>query len=126
MFKRKTTLPARPPIPSKDEIIDDLTQATPDDVVFKIDPKDKLFILDAHDINDLPEDLNDSGLKDQTEFLDPHQAYIKVASFMEKMNHLEKHLSELEKNKNNLKILEENLLSDITKVEEEFKKRSET
>ncbi|CAL1286883.1 unnamed protein product [Larinioides sclopetarius] len=125
MFKRKTALPARPPIPSKDEIVDDLTQATPDDVVFKIDPKTKLNLSDVHGMISLP-DLKDPAPRDQSDDLDPNQAYLKVASFVEKMNHLEKYLTELERNKNNLENLEESLLTDIAKVEEEFKKRSET
>ncbi|GBN70506.1 hypothetical protein AVEN_121749-1 [Araneus ventricosus] len=80
MFKRKTTLPARPPIPSKDEIVDDLTQATPDDVVFKIDTKNNLYVSDIHGMNDVPGDPKDSGPRDQSEDLDPNQAYLKVVT----------------------------------------------
>lgn len=35
MFRRSTTLPARPSIPCKEEIIEDLSNALPDDVIYQ-------------------------------------------------------------------------------------------
>ncbi|GFR07137.1 uncharacterized protein TNCT_99651 [Trichonephila clavata] len=124
MFRRKTTLPARPPIPSREEIIDDLTQATTNYVVFKLERK--LSLSDNDDAFDLPENLKDADSIGDKEFQNPDQSYIMVAAFMEKVDQLEKYLIGLEKSKEKLKLLEENLLSDIAKVEEEVKKRSET
>lgn len=35
MFRRSTTLPARPSIPCKEEIVEDLSNALPDDVIYQ-------------------------------------------------------------------------------------------
>lgn len=35
MFKKKKNLPARPPIPNKDEILEDLNRVNSNDEVFK-------------------------------------------------------------------------------------------
>ncbi|GFQ77546.1 uncharacterized protein TNCT_478881, partial [Trichonephila clavata] len=72
--RRKTTLPARPPIPSREEIIDDLTQATTNDVVFKLERK--LSLSDNDDAFDLPENLKDADLIGDKEFQNPDQSYI--------------------------------------------------
>ncbi|GFU50064.1 uncharacterized protein NPIL_399681 [Nephila pilipes] len=125
MFRRKTTLPARPSIPSREEIVDDLTQATTNDVVFKMEI-DNFSQSDTDDIISIAENLKDLDSVEHKEYQNPHQAYIQVASFVEKVNQLEKYLIGLRKDKENLKHMKENLLSDIAKVEEEVKKRSET
>ncbi|PRD36091.1 UNVERIFIED_CONTAM: hypothetical protein NCL1_09686 [Trichonephila clavipes] len=118
MFKRKTALPARPPIPSREEIIEDLTQATTNDVVFKLERESSLS--DNDDGIDIPESLKDVDSVGDKEFQNPDQSYIMVAAFVEKANQLEKYLIELEKSKEKLKIMEENLLSEIDKVEEQI------
>ncbi|GIY89663.1 hypothetical protein CDAR_566631 [Caerostris darwini] len=125
MFQKNTSLPARPPIPSREEIMDDLAHASPNDV-FHLEAEKVLEFPGADYTDDLPEIGKDGESNEISECKNPHQSYVKVASFVEKSNSLEKYLAEVEKKKSNLKILEETLLADIAKVEEELKKRSET
>ncbi|KFM69656.1 hypothetical protein X975_21083, partial [Stegodyphus mimosarum] len=119
MFKRKTNLPARPPIPTRDEILTDLTNAEPNDIVFISKNKKEVLPADVEYITNANQE-EDVSASDQYGSQKSGQAYMKVLSFIEKINHIEKHLIALEDYKKHLKLLEENLTEDVLRMEKEF------
>uniref|UniRef100_A0A2L2YAZ0 Uncharacterized protein n=1 Tax=Parasteatoda tepidariorum TaxID=114398 RepID=A0A2L2YAZ0_PARTP len=121
MFQRKANLPTRPSIPSKEEILEDLSSANLDDVVFKIETETN-FIDDNEGLNGTKES-DDNHQKGSNPIESPDQAYEKISSFVDKMNNLEERLLTLKREKESLSKLEESLIADMSKIQKELLKK---
>ncbi|XP_054724607.1 uncharacterized protein LOC129234604 [Uloborus diversus] len=113
MFKKKAYLSARPPIPGREEIMDDFANASADDIAFK--PPDKNQQLSISEKSHV-----DS--KSKNEYLSSSDAYSKVDTFIQKIHLLNNEISLLEKQKESLKQLEESLTKDMDSMKKEMGK----
>lgn len=114
MFRRGTSLPARPTIPSKDEILEDLQNASQDDVIYEYSEENVANAGVTHskkayddDDYEFDEDITSAS-------------YLKIDSFLEKINSLKNNLITLKEQKTNLKNLEDNLLQDMSRIKKEL------
>ncbi|KAG8197725.1 hypothetical protein JTE90_001647 [Oedothorax gibbosus] len=124
MFKKKASLPARPPIPNKDEILEDLSRATSDDVVFNhIDENLALITGEAVTSNSPSERNENSDSLEQKEPKDQFHNYKQITSYVGKVENLIKSEEEIKNNRDGLQNLTKDLIQDMTKIKEELKKQ---
>ncbi|XP_023234434.1 UPF0449 protein C19orf25 homolog [Centruroides sculpturatus] len=100
MFKKKSILPERPSPPSIEEMLEDLSFAKPDDVLL-ISP-DSSSKVGKHVDNLSSKVLDDYNL-----------SYLKVKTFVESCNTLEKILPNLQRENEQLKMLKNELNEEL-------------